>query len=169
MNNLLEIWCNLDTKQNWPHPYDEGHRMKYFGGFIYLLDKRLIFIKNVYNGFSWIMSSSTVWSYFIVVAVHDGVIKWKHIPRYWPFVRGIQRWPMNSPHKGQRRGAFGIFFDLRINGLVNNREAGDLRRHCAHYDVIVMDIIQSTILISLHRLGCTLHSSRYYHIQQTEC
>ena len=26
-----------------------------------------------------------------------------------------------------------------INGLVNNREAGDLRRYRAHYDVIVMD------------------------------
>ena len=22
---------------------------------------------------------------------HDGVIKWKHFPRYWPFVRGIHR------------------------------------------------------------------------------
>ena len=27
-----------------------------------------------------------------------------------------------------------------INGWVNNHEAGDLRRHCAHYDVIVMKI-----------------------------
>ena len=36
---------------------------------------------------------------------HDGVIKWKHFPRYWPFVRGIQRSPVNSPHKGQWRGA----------------------------------------------------------------
>ena len=33
------------------------------------------------------------------------VIKWKHFPRYWPFVRGIQRSPVNSPHKGQWRGA----------------------------------------------------------------
>ena len=23
---------------------------------------------------------------------HDDVITWKHIPRYWPFVRGIHRW-----------------------------------------------------------------------------
>ena len=28
--------------------------------------------------------------------IHDDVIKWKHFPRYWPFVRGIHRWP----HKG---------------------------------------------------------------------
>ena len=36
---------------------------------------------------------------------HDDVIKWKHFPCYWPFVRGIRRSPVNSPHKGQWRGA----------------------------------------------------------------
>ena len=70
---------------------------------------------------------------------HDDVIKWKHFPRYWPFVRGIHRSPVNSPHKGQWRGA--LMFTLicaRINGWINNREAGHLRRHRTHYDVIVM-------------------------------
>ena len=41
--------------------------------------------------------------------------------------------------KGQWRGA--LMFSLIcvwINGWVNNREAGDLRRYRAHYDVIVM-------------------------------
>ena len=76
---------------------------------------------------------------------HDDVIKWKHFLRYWPFVRGIHRSPVNSQHKGQWRGA--LMFTLicaRINGWVNNREAGDLRRHCAHYDVIVMWISDCT-------------------------
>ena len=66
-------------------------------------------------------------------------MKWKHFPRYWPFVRGIHRSPGNSPYKGQWRGA--LMFSLIctwINGWVNNREAGDSGRHCAHYDVIVM-------------------------------
>ena len=70
---------------------------------------------------------------------HDDVIKWKHFPRYWPFVRGIHRSSMNSPHKGQWRGA--LVFSLIciwINGWVNNREAGDLRRYRAHYDVTLM-------------------------------
>ena len=70
---------------------------------------------------------------------HDDVIKWKHFPRYWPFVRGIPRSPVNSPHKGQWRGA--LMFSLIcawINMWVNNREAGDLRSHQAHYDVSVM-------------------------------
>ena len=72
---------------------------------------------------------------------YDDIIKWKHFPRYWPFVRGIHRSPVNSPHKGQWRGA--LMFSLIstwINVWVNNREAGDLRRHRAHYDVIVMEM-----------------------------
>ena len=76
---------------------------------------------------------------FNICNKYDDVIKWKHFPRYWPFVRGIHRSPVNSPHKGQWRGA--LMFTLmcaRINGWVNNREAGDLRRYRAHYDVIVM-------------------------------
>ena len=35
--------------------------------------------------------------------------------------------------------SFGVFFDLHPNKrLINNGEAGDLRRHRAHYDVNVM-------------------------------
>ena len=35
--------------------------------------------------------------------------------------------------------SFDVFFDLRLNKrLINNREAGDLRRHRSHYDVNVM-------------------------------
>ena len=71
--------------------------------------------------------------------LYDGVIKWKHFPRYWPFVRGIHQSPVNSPHKGQWRGI--LMFSLMyvwINGCINNREAGDLRRYHGHYDVIVM-------------------------------
>ena len=57
---------------------------------------------------------------------HDDVIKWKHFPRYWPFVRGIHRSPVNSPHKDQWRGA--LMFSLIcvwINSWANNRVAGD--------------------------------------------
>ena len=71
--------------------------------------------------------------------LHDDVMRWRHFPRYWLFVRGINRWPVNSPHKGQWRGAF--MFSLAcgwINSWVNNRGAGDLRHHRVHYDVTVM-------------------------------
>ena len=60
-------------------------------------------------------------------------------PRYCPFVRGIHRSPVNSPHKGQRRGAFMFSLICIINGWVNIGEAGDLRCHCTHCDVIVME------------------------------
>ena len=70
---------------------------------------------------------------------HDDVIKWKHFPRYWPFVWGIHRSPVKSPHKGRRRRALMFYLICAwINVWVNNREAGDLRRHRPHYDVIVM-------------------------------
>ena len=71
--------------------------------------------------------------------LHDDVIKWKHFPRNWPFVREIHRSPVNFPHNGQWRGA--LMFSLIyawINDWVNNHEAGDLRRQHGHYDVIVM-------------------------------
>ena len=65
-----------------------------------------------------------------VPSIHDDVIKWKHFPRYWLFVRGIYRSPVSSQHKGQWRGA--LIFSLIctwINNWVNNGEAGDLRRY----------------------------------------
>ena len=69
----------------------------------------------------------------------DDVIKWKYFPRYWPFVRGIHRSPVNSPHKGQWRGTLMLsLISAWTNGWVNNRDAGDLWRHRAYYDVTVM-------------------------------
>ena len=68
------------------------------------------------------------------------------------------RSPVNSPHKGQWREA--LMFTLIcawINGWVNNRKAGDLRRNRAHYDVSVMmastgRMIRSKIWVSGDRL-----------------
>ena len=48
--------------------------------------------------------------------------------------------PVNSPHKGQWRGALMFYLICAwINDWINNREAGDLRRHRGHYDVSVME------------------------------
>ena len=82
-----------------------------------------------------------------LILFHDDVIKWKHFPRYWPYVRGIHRWPVNSPHKGQWREA--LMFSLIcawISRWVNNREAGDLRRHRTHYDANVMLFLLSKVV-----------------------
>ena len=42
--------------------------------------------------------------------IYDGVIIWEHLSCYWPVVREIHRWTMNSPHIGQWRGA--LMFSL---------------------------------------------------------
>ena len=78
----------------------------------------------------WIHPVSTTCGPFYVAAtykqpqlrMHDDVIKWKQFPRYWLLVRGIHRSPVNSPHKGQWRGA--LVFSLicaRKNGWANNK------------------------------------------------
>ena len=54
-------------------------------------------------------------------------------------MKHMSRWPVNSLHKDQWRGA--LTFSLIctwINAWVNNRVAGDLRRYRAHYDVTLM-------------------------------
>ena len=78
---------------------------------------------------------------------HDDVIKWKHFPRlsYWPFMLGIHRSSVNFPHKSQWRGT--LMFSL-ICAWVNNREAGDLRRHRAHCYVTGMIVIQNQYKIT---------------------
>ena len=42
--------------------------------------------------------------------IDDDVIKWKRFHCYWPFVRRIRLSPVNSPHRGQWRGA--LMFSL---------------------------------------------------------
>ena len=55
-------------------------------------------------------------------------------------INGIRRSPVNSTHKGQWCGVLMLFLnEAWINRWVNNRGAGDLRRHRTHYDVIVME------------------------------
>ena len=78
---------------------------------------------------------------------------WRHqmetFPRYWPFTGN--RWiPLT---KGQWRAA--LMFSLIcawINGWVNNREAGDLRRHRAHYDVTVISDAKDMARLVIHLL-----------------
>ena len=53
----------------------------------------------------------------------------------------VENSPVTGEFPAQRpvTRSFDIFFDLTwINGWVNIGEAGDLRRHRAHYDVNVM-------------------------------
>ena len=69
--------------------------------------------------------------------------------------------PVTCEFPSQRRVArsFDVFLICAwINGWVNNREAGDLRRHGAHYDVTVMWFIErkleSILSSSKHGFRC---------------
>ena len=86
-----------------------------YRGFVKLfgfpLQRNMSFSKLIINQSRWTMYC------------HDDVIKWKHFPRYWPFVRGIHRSPVNSPHKGQWRGALMLsLIRAWLNAWVNNRQ-----------------------------------------------
>ena len=72
----------------------------------------------------------------VYIKIHNDVIKWNHLSHYWPFVRRIHQSPVNSTHKGRWHGA--LMFSLICAGMnvwVSNREASDLKRQRAHYDV----------------------------------
>ena len=130
INTVMEIWTKWHTLSKFCRHHHTILRS------INSLGAELIF--HNYPTLKWnkiFMASQLNW------LPHDDVIKCKHFPRYWPFVRGIHRSPVNSPHKGQWRGALMLtLICARINAWVNNREAGDLRRTRVHYDVIVMEI-----------------------------
>ena len=66
---------------------------------------------------------------------------WRHQMETFSVLLAISAGNSPVPHKGQWRGA--LMFPLNcvwIIGRENNRQAGDLRRYGAHYDVIVMII-----------------------------
>ena len=74
------------------------------------------------------------------------------IKRYWPFVWEIHLSPVNSPYKGQWRGArmFSLIC-VWTNVWVNNRDAGDFWDHRTHYDVIVMPKYNTYIWMGVTR------------------
>ena len=86
------------------------------------------------NGWNLIKSPNNALE---IITEHDDVINWKHFPRHWPFVRGIHRSSVNSPHKDQWRGAL-IFFYLHPNERLSKQSrrrwfeapSRSLWRHC---------------------------------------
>ena len=75
------------------------------------------------------------------VTVHDDVIKWKHFPRYSPFVWG------NSPVNGEFSTQSSVTRNLMFSFIcawtscwVNKGDADNLRRYRSHCDAIVMSL-----------------------------
>ena len=67
------------------------------------------------------------------------------------FVRGMHKPSVNFPHKGQWSCTLFSLICAYTNGWVDNRDAGDLRCHRTHYDVIVMGtpIYQRSVLVQV--------------------
>ena len=134
LGNFLKIfwriWCRLDC-----HPSCEINVS--FSCSDCQPEKQLVSLVNI---------STTFFEYFVCChwTDHDDVIKWKKFPRYLPFVRGIHRWPMKSPHKGQWCGAL-IFFHLRPNKrLSKHNDAIVMLCTSSFYIVVVLSFLSAT-------------------------
>ena len=85
--------------------------------------------------------------HYILEVHHDAIIKWKHLPCYWPFVQGIHQSLVNSPHQG-----FHVSFDLSLNKGLSKQSrrwwfempSCSLWRHCNICMVTEQLWIQST-------------------------
>ena len=53
---------------------------------------------------------------------HNDVIKWKHFPRYWPFVNSLV--PGEFPAQRPVTRRFDVFFDLRLNKRLSKQSQG---------------------------------------------
>ena len=73
------------------------------------------------------------------------------------FVWGIHRWiPLTKASDAE---LWCFLWSAWVNGWVHNREADDLRHHCAHYDVTVMIFATDVIRIHQCRVECKQISS----------
>ena len=111
-------------------------RWKPITAYVMAMIKQLSIIMFKLNQIDWRLSASLKWC-------KRPWTWWRHqmetFSALLALCAGNSPVPMNSPHKGQRRGALMLsFIFVWINDWVNNREAGDLRRHRGHYGVNVM-------------------------------
>ena len=82
------IFCNVSMNKWWNFVSDE-----------------LIYGRKMFC-FVWTVLRPVICECHVMAFKHDDVIKWKHFPRYWPFVRRIHGSPVDSPHKGKGHRAF---------------------------------------------------------------
>ena len=99
---------------------------------------------NLKNSICWYAFYASGWQLKHSYLLHpsfscDDVINLNPFPRYWPFVWGINRSPVNfPPQKGTATQDFDVFFDLRLNKLLSKQSgrrwfempALSILRHC---------------------------------------
>ena len=72
----------------------------------------------------FVVNSDVSTSFIPNKPTYDDVMKWKHFPPYWPFVRGIHLSPVNSPQKRPVTRSFDVYFDLRPNKRLSKQSLG---------------------------------------------
>ena len=90
----------------------------------------VIFLAHLFRG----AFTTVIWNIYIYTYIYiynhmsfsgnDDVIKWKHFPRNWPFVRGIHRSPLNFPAQKPVTRSFDVFFYLRLNKRLSKQSWG---------------------------------------------
>ena len=98
---------------------------------------------------------------------HDDVIKWKHFPRYWPFVRGIHRSPVNSRTKASDAELW-CFIHLCLTKRLSKQSWGwwfgapsrSLWRHCN--DIPLWHVYKMCASTSYRHLATPWAATRLY-------
>ena len=112
--NLMS--CHISTVKNTysAHNVCDFEEMVHWNGNVVILMKfSSLAVLEVLTTSSSISDENSSKRHFHLIAnfiSHDDIMKWKQFPRYWPFVWGIHRSSVNSPHKGQWRWA--LMFSL---------------------------------------------------------
>ena len=116
------VWTSQASRILFPQWIDSNaiFTMDWFRCMLQMCQRDLGLLHNIY----YVITRVNVLSSY---KTHDDVIKWKHFPRYWPFVWGIHRSPVTR--------SFDVCFDLRLNKRFSKQSWGwwletPLWRHC---------------------------------------
>ena len=115
------------------------------------------------DGKSNFISSFIMRSLSSLLQEHDDFIKWKLFARYWPFVRGIHRSPVNSDHKGQWRGALMFSLICALNKRLSKQSwvcwfETQSRSLCRHWNETIKRIKWATSHMYIY--DCEINSPR---------
>ena len=106
---------------------------------------------------TWVNESCETWSTYDIVTATWWHHQMETFSALLAICAGNSPVPVNSPHTGQWLGS--LMFSLIyawISDWVNSREAGDLRRHRGHYDVIVMKTHTSPLYVHSYQVHLSL-------------
>ena len=98
-NSKLRCFFDVNSTNRWANTRMAGDLARHDAHVMSLWWYRIIWPVTDHSKIRQI--TNPVYICWDVLYTHDDVIKWKHFQRYWTFVRGIHRPPVNSPHKGQ--------------------------------------------------------------------